>query len=77
MIDYLSIAVYGFPMRMLKSLPVDKILLPRYEKRPINFKDLSFNVNKTSFPLSQISSKLYYCISKSYHSKHEYVSFQT
>ena len=44
MIDILLIGVHAFPIRILKSLSVDEILLPRYVNWSANFKGLSFNV---------------------------------
>ena len=41
MINDQSIAVHAFPMRILTSLSVDEILLPRYVKWSSNFRGLS------------------------------------
>ena len=44
MIDNLSIAVHDFAWRMLTSLSVNKILLPRYVNRSTNFRGLTLKV---------------------------------
>ena len=41
MIDNMSIAIYAFDMRMLKSLSVDEILLPMYVNRSADFRDIA------------------------------------
>ena len=44
MIDNLSLAIHALARRMLTSLSVDKILLPRYVNLPTNFIDLPHRV---------------------------------
>ena len=39
-----SVRVHSFSMRIMISLSVNEILLPRYEKWSTNFRDLSFNM---------------------------------
>ena len=43
MVDNLSISAHPLPMCMLKSLLVDKILIPRYKKWFTNIRDLPFD----------------------------------
>ena len=51
MVDNFSISVYAFSLRIITSLSVDAIFLPRCMKCSTNFWDLSFNVELSSFCL--------------------------
>ena len=53
MFDNLSIAVRAFHLRILTSLSVDEILLPRYTKWSSYFRGLSFNVEMS--PASRVN----------------------
>ena len=61
MVDNLLIMVHVLPMRMLTSLSVDEILLPRYMNRFTNFRDLPFNEMISSL-LKHMNSILSDCV---------------
>ena len=44
MINKLSVAIHVFPMRRLKYISIDEILLPRYVKWSTNLRSLLLNV---------------------------------
>ena len=52
MIDNLSIAVHPFPMRILTSLSIDEILLPRYVNWSTNIRCLALKVEMAPSCLS-------------------------
>ena len=58
MVVNLSIADHVFPMHKLILLSVDEILLPRYVKWSLNFRDMSLNVEVTPSCLKYMISFL-------------------
>ena len=59
MAGILSIIVYVFPMRMLTSLQVDEILLPRYVNKSLNFRGLPLKMEMITSNLKHINSVLF------------------
>ena len=55
----LLIVVHDFSMRMLTSLSVDEILLPRYVNWSINFKGLPFKEEMAPSYLKHMNSVLF------------------
>ena len=58
MTDNQSIAIHAFTRRMLTSLSVDYILLPKYGKLSTEFKDLTFRVEMATSRLMHMNSVL-------------------
>ena len=59
MIDNVSVALHNFAWRILTSLSVDEILLPRHVNWSTNFKNLPFKDEMAPSHLKHIDSVLF------------------